>query len=173
MTLASPNLRAPRFLPLRLPKVCLAITGDEPEEIFETAESMARDNSFLEFRLDYLKQPAAALLKIRRFLEMHQYLTVIATCRRVANGGKYKGSLASQLEVLSKAASAGCQMVDLELQSALKAKPDALARLSNRAALIISFHDFRATRNLEADAGEDAEVSGGLLQGRHHRHHAL
>ena len=149
MTLASPNLRAPRFLPLRLPKVCLALTGDEPEEMLETAESMARDNSFLEFRLDYLKQPAAALLKIRRFLEMHQYLTAIATCRRVANGGKYKGSLASQLEVLSKAASAGCQMVDLELQSALKAKPDALARLSNRAALIVSFHDFRATRNLE------------------------
>jgi len=149
MTLASPNLRAPRFLPLRLPKVCVALTGDGPEDMFETAESVARDNPFLEFRLDYLKQPSAALLKLRRFLEMHQYVSAIATCRRVANGGKYKGSLASQLEVLSKAAAAGCQMVDLELQSALKAKPEALARLRRRVALIVSFHDFRGTRNLE------------------------
>jgi 3-dehydroquinate dehydratase / shikimate dehydrogenase len=148
--LASPNLRAaPRFLPLRLPKVCLALTGDEPEEMLETAASIARDNSFLEFRLDYLKQPAAVLFKLRRFLETHQNVTAIATCRRVANGGKYKGSLASQLEVLSKAAAAGCQMVDVEMPSALKARPEALARLSRRAALIVSFHDFRATRNLE------------------------
>ncbi len=40
-------------------------------------------------------------------------------------------------------------MVDLELQSALKSKPEAIARLRGRAALILSFHDFRATRNLE------------------------
>jgi 3-dehydroquinate dehydratase / shikimate dehydrogenase len=149
MTLASPNLRAPRFLPLRLPKVCLAVTGEEPEDMLETAESLVLENSFLEFRLDYLKQPAAALLKLRRFLDTHQYATAIATCRREANGGKYKGSLASQLEILGKAASAGCQIVDLELESALKAKPEALARLRSRAALIVSFHDFRATRSLE------------------------
>src|SRR6266496_4511972 len=91
MTLASPNLRAPRFLPLRLPKVCLAVTGDEPEDMLETAESIVLENPFLEFRLDYLKQPAAALLKLRRFRDTHQYTTAIATCRREANGGKYKG----------------------------------------------------------------------------------
>ena len=66
-----------------------------------------------------------------------------------ANGGKFKGSLASQLDVLAKARAAGCQIVDLELQSALKSKPAALARLRSRAALILSFHDFRATRHLD------------------------
>jgi 3-dehydroquinate dehydratase / shikimate dehydrogenase len=91
----------------------------------------------------------AALPKIHRFLETHQYVTAIGTCRRADNGGKFKGSLAAQLEVLTKAHAAGCQIVDLELQSALKAKPDAIARLRSRAGLILSFHDFRATRNLE------------------------
>ena len=43
--------------------------------MLETAESMARDNPFMEFRLDYLKQPLAAIAKIRRFLETHQYVT--------------------------------------------------------------------------------------------------
>src|SRR5450759_4257413 len=149
MALASSSTLALRLLPLRLPKVCLALSADTVEDMLATAESMATDDPFLEFRLDYLKQPLAALPKIHRFLETHQYVTAIGTCRRAENGGKFKGSLASQLEVLTKAHAAGCQLVDLELQSALKSKPEAIARLSSRAGLILSFHDFRATRNLD------------------------
>jgi len=149
MALALSSTLGPRLFPQRLPKVCLAVSGDTVEEMLATAESMARDNPFLEFRLDYLKQPGAALPKIHRFLETHQYVTAIGTCRRADNGGKFKGSLAAQLEVLAKAHASGCQIVDLELQSALKAKPDAIARLRSRVALILSFHDFRATRNLD------------------------
>ena len=149
MPLALPTIAAPRFLPLRLPKVCLALSGESVEDMLDTAELMARDNPFLEFRLDYLKQPLAALPRIRRFLETHQYVTAIATCRRVDSGGKFKGSLASQFDVLAKATAAGCQIIDVELESGLRAKPDVLARLRSRAGLILSFHDFRATRNLE------------------------
>src|SRR5580698_7353286 len=149
MASALTSTLAPRYLPQRLPRVCLAISGDTVEDQIAIAESMARDNPFLEFRLDYLKQPLAALSKIHRFLETHQYITAIGTCRRTENGGKFKGTLAAQLEVLTKAHAAGCQIVDLELQSAAKAKPDAIARLRSRAGLILSFHDFRATRNLD------------------------
>lgn len=136
-------------MPLRLPKVCLAVQADTADELVDNTESMAQDNPFVEFRLDYLKQPLAAVPKIRRFLETHQYITAIATCRRADNGGKFKGSLASQLEILNKASAAGCQIVDLELESALKAKPEALARQRKTAGLIVSFHDFRGTRHLE------------------------
>jgi 3-dehydroquinate dehydratase/shikimate dehydrogenase len=149
MALASTSTLASRFLPMRLPRVCLALSGETIDDMLASAESMARDNPFLEFRLDYLKQPLAALPKIHRFLETHQYVTAIGTCRRADNDGKFKGSLASQLEVLTKANAAGCQIVDLELQSALKSKPEAIARLRSRARLILSFHDFRATRNLD------------------------
>src|ERR1700691_5637685 len=149
MTLAFSPTVAPRFLPMRLPRVCLALSGDTIDDMLATAEFMARENTVIEFRLVYLKQPLAPLSKIHRFLETHQYVTAIGTCRRADNGGKFKGSLASQLEVLVKAHANGCQLVDLELQSALKAKPDAIARLRSRAGLILSFHDFRTTRNLD------------------------
>jgi 3-dehydroquinate dehydratase / shikimate dehydrogenase len=149
MALASSSTLAPRFLPMRLPRVCLALGGDTVEDMLATAESMARDDPFLEFRLDYLKQPLSALPKIHRFLETHQYVTAIGTCRRADHGGKFKGSLAAQLEVLNKAHAAGCQIVDLELQSALKAKTEAIARLRRRSGLILSFHDFRGTRHLD------------------------
>ncbi len=143
---------------MRLAKVCLALSGDTVDDMLANAESMARDNPFLEFRLDYLKQPLAALPKIHRFLETHQYVTAIGTCRRADNDGKFKGSLASQLEVLTKANAAGCQIVDLEFQSALKSKPEAIARLRSRARLILSFHDFRATRNLDETLGKMLKI---------------
>src|ERR1700682_2266006 len=126
MALASSSTRAPRFLPMRLPKVCLALSGETIDDLLGTAESMARDNPFLEFRLDYLKQPASALPKIKRFLEDHQYVTAIGTCRRADNGGHFKGSLAAQLEILGKAAAAGCQLLDLEVESGARCKPEAV-----------------------------------------------
>src|SRR6202167_1282512 len=158
MALAFSSTLAPRFLAMRLPRVCLALSGDNIEHMIAISESMARDNPFIEFRLDYLKQPLTALSKINRFLETHQYVTAIGTCRRLQNGGKFKGSLASQLEVLGKAHAAGCQFFDLELQSALKAKPEAIARLRSHAGLILSFHDFRATRKLDETLAKMVQI---------------
>jgi 3-dehydroquinate dehydratase/shikimate dehydrogenase len=147
--ISAPASYAPRFLPLRMPRVCVAITGTDANDMIEKAESLARDNSFIEFRLDYVSQPVAAIPKVKKFFEMHQHVVAIATCRRAENGGKFKGSLAAQLDILGKAAAAGCQIIDLELQSALKCKADALQKLRTRAALLLSFHDFRATKKLE------------------------
>jgi 3-dehydroquinate dehydratase / shikimate dehydrogenase len=139
----------PRLLPLRLPRVCVAVTGSDAHEMAEKAEALVRDNSFLEFRLDYLSKPGLALTRTKRFTDSHPATVVIATCRRVASGGKFRGSIAAQLEVLGKAAMAGCQMVDVELQSASKCKARQLEKLRGRAALILSFHDFRGTRKLD------------------------
>src|SRR5208282_1623414 len=139
----------PRMLPLRLPRVCVAVIGSDPNQMAEKAEALVRDNSFLEFRLDYLSKPGTAMLRIKRFFETHPGTVVIATCRRVASGGKFRGSIASQLDILSKAADAGCQLVDVELQTASKCKPEQLRKLRSRAGLVLSFHDFRATRKLD------------------------
>ena len=139
----------PRLLPHRLPRVCVAVTGSDPNEITERAESLARDNSFLEFRLDYLPRPGLAMPRIKRFIESHHGMVAIATCRRATSGGKFRGSIASQLDVLNKAAAAGCQLVDVELQTANKIKPEQLQKLRAKAGLILSFHDFRATKKLE------------------------
>ena len=117
--------------------------------MIEKAEGLVRDNPFLEFRLDYLPKPALALPKIKHFFEMHHGVVIVATCRRAASGGRFRGSVASQLEILAKAAAAGCQLIDVEVQTAAKCKPEHLQKLRSRSALILSFHDFRATVKLE------------------------
>jgi len=138
-----------RLRPLRLPRVCVAVTASEPGELIEKAESLVRDNEFLEFRLDYLPRPASGLAKIKQFTESHPHVAVVATCRRSVSGGKFRGTIASQLDILAKGAAAGCQLVDLELQTATRMKPQQLQRLRNAAAFILSYHDFRATKDLE------------------------
>jgi len=146
---SSPSNYVSRLLPLRMPKVCVAVTGKDPVELIEKAESLIRDNPFLEFRLDYLPRPGLALPKIRSFFEVYPHAVVIATCRRASNGGKFKGTVAAQLEVLSKAAAAGCQLVDVELQTVSKIKPQQLQKLRSQAAVVLSFHDFHATKKLD------------------------
>jgi 3-dehydroquinate dehydratase / shikimate dehydrogenase len=137
----------PARFPLRLPRVCVAVTASDASELVEKASALSRDNPFLEFRLDYLSKPGLAIPKIKQFLETHAGTVVIATCRRAASGGKFRGSIASQLEILNKASACGCQLVDVELQTAQKSKPAQLQKLRARSALILSFHDFRGTKN--------------------------
>ena len=117
--------------------------------MIERAEAVIRDNPFVEFRLDYLSKPALALAKIRKFTEFHPHVFSIATCRRVASGGKFRGSIPAQLQLLAKAADSGCHLVDLELQTAERLKPAQLQKLRTHATVILSYHDFRATRKLE------------------------
>src|SRR5512146_2810537 len=143
------NNNAARLMRLRLSKLCIAVTGADPNELVEKAESLVSENSFLEFRLDYLKNPAAAAPRIRKFLDTRPDATVIATCRRVQNGGKFKGALAAQLDVLLKAAAAGCQIVDIELESAESLRAGDLDKLRGRAAMLLSFHDFKHTRKID------------------------
>ena len=149
----APQLHHHATPPLRVGKLCIAIQATSPAELMERAEAALNDSRFLEFRLDSLPKPAAILPKLKDFLAGHRDVTAIATCRRKENGGNFDGALITELDILAKAAQAGCQIVDLEVESAEEAKPAQLARLrAAGAALLISFHDFTRTRSLEQAA---------------------
>ncbi|HKD13230.1 MAG TPA: shikimate dehydrogenase [Candidatus Angelobacter sp.] len=139
----------PRFLPARLPRICVPIVASNPAEIVQKADAVVRDNSFIEFRLDYLSKPGLGLQKIKTFVEYHPEALIVATCRRAVNGGKFRGSVAAEISILTKAAAQGCHLVDLELESAAQLKEADFARLRRSANLILSTHDFRSTRKLE------------------------
>src|SRR5690348_16631992 len=105
---------APQFLRSRIGKVCVAITGTTPAEMLEKASAVVKETPFIEFRLDYLEKPLAALPKFKHFFAENTAATGIATCRREGNGGKFHGTVAAELEILIKAAGSGFHIVDLE-----------------------------------------------------------
>lgn len=131
----------------------MAIQAGTPAEMFERALLALKDAKFVEFRLDSLPSPAAALTGLKRFLAEYENVTAIATCRRKANSGGFEGTLNEELEILLKAARAGCRIVDLEVESAEEAEAAQLQKFRPAlqkagAALLVSFHDFSQTRGL-------------------------
>ena len=141
---------APQYLRSRIGKICVAIIGSTAAEMLEKANAVVKETTFLEFRLDYLDKPLLALPKLKHFFTDNTAATGIATCRRTANGGKFSGTVAAELEILSKAAAAGFHIVDVELESAEAMKKGELQKLRETGvALIISHHDFSATKDLE------------------------
>jgi len=150
----APAIAGPR---LRVPRLCVAIQASSPAEMMERAAAALADSRFLEFRLDSLAKPAAALPKVKEFLAANRDVIAVATCRRKQFGGNFSGALAAELEILLNAAESGCQIVDLEVESAEAAKPSQLARFRDGlraagAALLVSFHDFSRTKGLEQAA---------------------
>ena len=147
---SNPPILASQFLRSRITKVCVAIVGATPAEMIEKASAVVKETPFLEFRLDYLDKPLLALPKFKQFFTDNTAATAIATCRRTANGGSFSGTLAAEVEVLSKAADTGFHLVDLELESAESLKKAGVQKLRDTGiGLIISHHDFAATKDLD------------------------
>jgi 3-dehydroquinate dehydratase/shikimate dehydrogenase len=118
--------------------------------MLEKASAVVKETPFLEFRLDYLEKPLVALPKFKQFFIDNTAATGVATCRRTANGGKFSGNVAAEIEILSKAASIGFHIVDVELESVEAMKKGELQNLRDTGiAIIISHHDFAATKDLD------------------------
>jgi 3-dehydroquinate dehydratase / shikimate dehydrogenase len=144
---------APAAPRLRVGKLCVAIQGNSPAELFDRAESTVKHFKFIELRLDSLSKPANAFSYLKQFLGEHKDVTVIATCRRKSHGGGFDGPLAAQLEILTRAAQTGCHIIDLEVESAEECKSAQLSKLrAAGASLLISFHDYSRTRGLDQAA---------------------
>ena len=149
---------------LRHGKICVAIQAATPAEIFQRATLALKDTKFLEFRLDSLNHPSAAIPKLKSFLTANPQVTAIGTCRRKPNGGNFAGSLSEELSILQKAARAGCKIIDLEVESAEEASPAQFEKFRSAlhaagAALLVSFHDFSKTRNLDHAADRIADFA--------------
>jgi 3-dehydroquinate dehydratase / shikimate dehydrogenase len=150
-TLEPTSAPAPVAPRLRVPRLCIAVQGATPAELFSHAEAALKDSIFIELRLDSLPKPPAVLPELKAFLNRRRDVTVIATCRRKSNGGRFTGSLNAELELLQNAAETGCHVVDLEIESVEQMSRPQLAKFRSAlraagASLLISSHDFSRTR---------------------------
>ncbi len=147
--IVSPMNYAARSLRLRIPRICVSITGTDAAELLEKAEVVLRENALIELRLDYLKNPSSALPRLRRLMEVRPDAIVIATFRRTEAGGKFHGSVGDELELLRKAAESGCPAMDVSIESAEAMTGTDWEDLRARAAIVLSSHDFKGTSKLE------------------------
>ncbi len=137
-------------MPVRtpFPRICIALGLPDAERLLEQAcREAAQGERFLEFRLDYLPSPEQGAAVIQEFLRLYPDATVLATCRRHQNHGRFNGSIEEEFRILSTAIAAGARAVDVEIESA----ENALARMDllGGAQVVVSYHNFEGTPALD------------------------
>jgi len=131
------------------PRICIALGLPDTSALLEHARQEADSGeTFLEFRLDHLENPEQGVRVTREFLKQHPECIVLATCRRHQNHGKFNGSVEQQLNILDLAVSAGAQAIDVEIETA-EAAAERLNAFRGRAQIIISYHNFETTPQLD------------------------
>ena len=128
-----------------LPRICIALgLPDVPTLLDHARREAAAGETFLEFRLDHLDNPCRGAEAIATFLEQFPDCTILATCRRHQNHGKFNGSIEDQLAVLDLAVRRGAHAVDIEIESA-EAAQERLTQFRGRSQVLVSYHNFEAT----------------------------
>ena len=132
------------------PRICIALGFPESETLLAHAVSeYDAGERFFEFRLDYLPKPQQGVATIRRFLARHADCTILATCRRHQNMGRFNGSVEEQIQILELAITAGAKAVDVEIESAEVARKR-METLRSHAYLLISYHNYGGTPATDA-----------------------
>ena len=102
-----------------------------------------------ELRLDFLQDPTDLDSKLRQMLMRLHFPQTIATCRRSKAGGLFRGSVKEQAAILAGAVHAGCQWVDIEMESVVAAGPSLLQQF-RPAKVIVSYHNYTQMPDLRA-----------------------
>ncbi len=107
-------------------KICAVVASGQARSAWKQLEKALGQSHTVEVRLDWLSTEKAIHAFLRRLGRERPKATFIATCRRREAGGRFRGSIASQLLVLAEAVRAGCAWFDLEIESASKCPPELL-----------------------------------------------
>jgi 3-dehydroquinate dehydratase / shikimate dehydrogenase len=126
------------------PRIFATLAGHTLAAMEAQAAAVATSQIGFEFRFDYLQEWGDFETELCHMLARLRGPQVIATCRRVEAGGLFTGSVDEQLERLRSAIHAGCQRVDIEIESIRRAGRQALDRL-RPAKVIVSHHEYRKT----------------------------
>ena len=127
-----------------LPNIFVTLAAPNLEGMEAQANRLNGIPVGFELRLDYLQEQADFESRLHQLLsELHSPQT-IATCRRAEAGGQFQGGIDQQVARLQAAVRAGCQWVDLEIESVDRGGKNLLKQF-DPARLIASYHNYRKT----------------------------
>jgi 3-dehydroquinate dehydratase/shikimate dehydrogenase len=130
-------------------RVCGVVAAATAREMRVELRLGLRKTRTLELRLDYLRSARERETFLSWLSRQRTRAVLIATCRRKEGGGQFRGGRSEQIEILRRAARAGCAWCDVEIETASRIPRNELQRAVSPARVMISHHDFRGTpRNL-------------------------
>jgi 3-dehydroquinate dehydratase / shikimate dehydrogenase len=131
------------------PRIFIALAAPTLNAMEAIASRISGTPVGFELRLDFLQDFSQIESQLRQMLLRLHSPQVIATCRLAGAGGMLQSTIENQLAILSSAVRAGCQWVDVEIESVQKAGV-AMLRELRPAKIIVSYHNFQSTPALGA-----------------------
>ncbi|MGA2508854.1 MAG: shikimate dehydrogenase [Candidatus Acidiferrales bacterium] len=124
-------------------KICAVVAAQDAASMRRQLGVALRLTRTVELRLDWLRDDREIANFCRTLATRPPRATLIATCRRIDAGGRYRGTIAKQLVHLAEAVRAGCAWYDLEIESIRKCPPGLLDVLLGDGHRLASAHFFR------------------------------
>ena len=128
-------------------RICGVVAGTTAREMWQQLREAVRRTRTVELRLDWLRNERELqvfLVRLKR-AKVGRRVTLIATCRRIEAGGRFAKGVTGQLAVLRRAIGAGCQWIDLEIESVEGSARFTRDLCTAGRRRILSFHDFSKT----------------------------
>ncbi|MEQ1473753.1 MAG: type I 3-dehydroquinate dehydratase, partial [Candidatus Acidiferrum sp.] len=131
-------------------RVCAVVAADTAGAMARQVRAAWRETPTVELRLDWLANDTerAALLrwvKRQRLRGTMRGKLLMATCRRVPAGGKFRGSIDQQLFWLMQAREAGCSWCDVEVETLREVPRQSVRGYALPSRVLLSVHDFDRT----------------------------
>lgn len=155
------------FAPDRICASIGAATADQAQRCFRAAVSAPGRARAVELRLDYLRSESERDALLKWLSHQRRLPTVIATFRPRRSGGRFSGTVESELAVLAQAVRSGCNWCDVGIETASQVKAAELGRVLAPASVMISVHNFqripadlsKLLRGLERDGGDAIKIA--------------
>ncbi|MGH9864742.1 MAG: shikimate dehydrogenase [Candidatus Acidiferrales bacterium] len=128
-------------------RICGVVAASSSREMSRQLRNALRYTRIVELRLDWLRggHELQRFLVLLGRMKFGRQTTLIATCRRIEAGGRFSRSITAQLALLSRAIAAGCQWIDLEIESVVASAGFTRDLCTAGVRRILSFHDFAKT----------------------------
>jgi len=127
-------------------RVCAVTAAGSAAEMRRQVQLALRSTPTVELRLDWLRNDAErAKLLAWAGKQNVGGAALLATCRRIAAGGKFGGSIEAQLYWLMQAREAGCGWCDVEVETLRELPGNSVRGYPVPARVLLSVHDFDRT----------------------------
>jgi len=126
------------------PHIFVSLAAPSLNEMEVQAARVGGASIGYELRLDALQDYGDLETRLHQMLLRLHVPQTIATCRRSEAGGSFHGTVQEQAGVLAAALRAGCQWVDVEIESVDRAGSSWLKQFQ-AAKVIVSYHNYHRT----------------------------
>ncbi|HKW57590.1 MAG TPA: shikimate dehydrogenase [Candidatus Acidoferrum sp.] len=127
-------------------RLCAVAAARTARQMARLVRVGARETPTIEVRLDWLRSDVEREHFLRWLAKnAPRRVTLLATCRRRAGGGKLGGSVQRELYWLKRAREVGCGWCDLEVETYGHLPRQSWRDLGLPPRLLLSLHDFKST----------------------------